>query len=227
MRQPKKLKKGEEGLKQLREFFSSSHDFYRDIKLIDDFLAEKEIPFKVFYDVYGYNLDHDYVDGKISTFKKDDLFIREDKTRFIQSDGKVEIHADYVIISKGKNGRYSIMKVVPKEIDGKKSFYVTTDFGLKTEKGLKIDLTQEIPDKVAPIFAKVDDALKIFKEAEKQYKIERDKKIAEETAKKEAEKQAAEQKAEKIDAKKQQKESKQKTTKQDKTPKQKPAEMGK
>ena len=176
-----KIKKGEEGLKELQNFFkdadyrSPDYNFkYLSMRrIIDTFFVAQNFEKK--YDMYGYNENHDFAESTFSILKRDDLFVHKNKHTIKRANGEVKTTFEYTVISQGKDGRYNIMAVEPKNVDGKMTLLVTTNLGMASEKSQEIDITKDIPKDQVSTFAKAFVAINAVEDAENNYKTAEDK----------------------------------------------------
>lgn len=182
MSELKKIKKGEEGLKQLHETFRDANwraadynfDWLGMERIIDDCLKAEEGSFDRKYEMYGYNTDHDLSEGTISTLKKNDMFIRKNTRKITRAEGKVESSVKYIVISKGEDEKYSIMVVAPGKVDGNMTLHITTNLGMAKEQTQDIDITKDIPKKNVSIFNNAFKAIYAVEDAENKYKEEKE-----------------------------------------------------
>ncbi len=177
MKIPKKLSKGERGLRELRTFIkqadisSSSYkiSWFGMDKRIDECLAMKNDTFERRYDSNGYDYDHNYIESKLSILKRDNMYVYKDKSRCTSSEGKVSIVTDYVIISADEKGVYSVMEVTPSKNGHEVTLNITANIGTTAEEKQTIDLTRDIPKKSLAIFAKAVVGINAVEDAEEKY----------------------------------------------------------
>ena len=171
----RRIKKGEEGLEQLRDYFVHEHSDIRAYELrerIMEYIASSEDGYVEFHELYGYNENHDLAEGSISHFRKGKTYIYKDLTTVTKSDGRTFKNVAYTLIAPDKKGRYNIMMIVPNTED-KSKIEITDQIGTTAEKRVTLDMANDIPRKYYGIFNRAFEAMVVVDEEQRKYKEER------------------------------------------------------
>lgn len=172
MEKLRKIKKGEEGLNQLRDYFANSSDnrAYGLNNIISECIARSEDGFDARYELYGYNENHDLAEGVISSFKSGETFIHKDRTTVTKADGSTSNKMAYTVI-KPEKGRYNIMTIEVYKKEPSK-LIINDKIGTNAETKEVIDLTNDFPRKYNNLFNKAFDAMGKIDDKEIQYIVD-------------------------------------------------------
>ena len=183
----RKIKKGEEGLEQLRDYFAQKHSdsmAYELRKRITEYIASSGDGYAEFYELYGYNENHDLAEGMISHFRKGETYIYKETTTVTKADSeKTFKQVSYTVIAPDKKGRYNLMMIFSDTTD-KGKIEIIDKIGTTAEERVTLDIADDIPRKYYDIFNRAFDAMVIVDD--KQRKYQEEKKKAEEKKAQEA-----------------------------------------
>ncbi len=175
MEKLRKVKKGEEGLNQLRDHFASVSGDYRAYELkniLSECIARSDDGYAAYDEIYGYNEDHDFAEGVISSYKHGDTYIHKETTTVTKAEGGTSNKMEYTVIKPDKKGRYNIMTIETYKKEPAK-IIICDKIGTNAETKTVIDLAHDFPNKYNDLFNRAFDAMVTVDTREREYNREK------------------------------------------------------